>query len=136
MSDVRNERPEPVICTGWAPSIQSDEARDQTEKWLRSILDEPSAEYHDGAFEKPGSGGPMERLIWEINNLGGTVICVSDHWVRVDTVGVVKGTKLRHTSRTTHSCSHSQRRSVGGGSSSPRPEAARLSAGPELRNAP
>jgi hypothetical protein len=94
MSDVRNERPEPVICTGWAPSIQSDEARDQTEKWLRSILDEPSAEYHDGAFEKPGSGGPMERLIWEINNLGGTVICVSDQWVRVDTVGVVKGTQV------------------------------------------
>jgi hypothetical protein len=94
MSDVRNESAEPVIYTGWAPSIQSDEARDQTEKWLRSILDEPSAEYYDGAFDKPGSGGPMERLIWEINNLGGTVTCVSDQWVRVDTVGVVKGTQV------------------------------------------
>ena len=47
-----------------------------------------------GAFEKPGSGGLMERLIWEINNLGGTVTCVSDQWVRVDTVGVVKGTQV------------------------------------------
>jgi hypothetical protein len=36
----------------------------------------------------------MERLIWEINNLGGTVTCVSDQWVRADAVGAVKGVNV------------------------------------------
>jgi hypothetical protein len=77
--------------SGWAPHVHSAEDEAQAEQWLRNILDPPSDEYYEGAFDKPASGGEIERLLWEINNLGATVTCVSDQWVRVDAVGTVKG---------------------------------------------
>jgi hypothetical protein len=91
MVEAAGESMNPVVYSGWAPCIHSDEERDKVEAWLHLIVDPPSVEFYDGAFDKPGSGGAIERLIWEINILGGTVTCVSDQWVRVDTVGSLKG---------------------------------------------
>jgi hypothetical protein len=71
--------------------VHSPEDEAKAAQWLREILDPPSDEYYEGAFDKPGSGGEIERLLWEINDLGATVTCVSDQWVRVDAKGTVKG---------------------------------------------
>lgn len=83
-----------VVYSGWAPCMHNPEEVKQAEAWLKPILDRPSDEFYEGAFEKPGAGGEMERLIWEINFLGGAVTCVSDQWVRVDTVGTIKGQRV------------------------------------------
>lgn len=85
---------EPVVHHGWAPCVHNEEELERAQSWLKSILDRPSDEFYDGAFERPASGGEIERLIWEINMLGGTVTCVSDQWVRVDTTGTVKGRRV------------------------------------------
>jgi hypothetical protein len=71
--------------------MHDDDQRDQALAWLDEILTRPSDAFYDGAFDRPGSGGAIERLLWELNLLGASVTCVSDQWVRVDAVGEIKG---------------------------------------------
>ena len=85
---------ETVRYEGWAPCLHTDEERRHAETWLKSILDRPSDEFDPGAFDEFGAGGDIERLIWEINHLGGDVTCVSDQWVRVDTAGTIGGRRV------------------------------------------
>lgn len=80
-----------TVYEGWAPTIQDEAALHKAEAWLKPILDLPSDEFYVAAFDRAVSGGAIERLLWEINWLGGTVTCVCDQWVRVDTVGTIKG---------------------------------------------
>ena len=91
---LRRKQSGKVEYSGWAPHVHNEEEAARAQQWLRDILDPSSDEFYEGAFDKPGSGGEIERLLWEINNLGAAVSCVSDQWVRVDAVGTVKGERV------------------------------------------
>jgi hypothetical protein len=74
--------------------MHNDEDRDAALGWLQGILDAGSDEFRGGPWDKPGWGGPTERLLWELNLLGASVTCVSDQWVRVDAMGILDGRKV------------------------------------------
>ena len=80
--------------SGWAPCMHTAEEQQRALEWLAAILGPPSAEFYEGAFDRPGSGGAVERLLWELNQRGATVTCVCDQWVRVDAVGEIKGRRF------------------------------------------
>jgi len=74
---------------GWAPCMHDEDETRAALAWLDEVLRTPSQHFFSDAFDSPGWGGPIERLLWELNALGATVTCNSDQWVAVSAKGRV-----------------------------------------------
>jgi hypothetical protein len=69
--------------------MHDDEETKAALAWLDEVLGTPSDHFFHGAFDGPGWGGRIERLLWELNALGATVTCNSDQCVLVTAKGRV-----------------------------------------------
>jgi hypothetical protein len=81
-STVNPEDKEPIDYAGWGPCFHAVEQGKQLEEEIKEFLGAPW-----GVESLSGYGGMLERLLWEINQLGGMPYCLADQWVAIHTTG-------------------------------------------------